>query len=315
MNPADSPFLRDVLGGLSLPTKQLSAKFFYDERGSELFEQITLLKEYYPTQCEVRILRDHGPAIASRLPGPDGACVLIEYGSGSSLKIRLLLDRLDPARTSYVPVDISGEHLARAAEEIQTAYPELEVAPVAADFMRPFDLPPLRNPGARRVVYFSGSTIGNFTRDNARALLRGIADEVGPHGGLLIGVDLIKDVAILERAYDDARGVTAAFNLNLLTRINRELGGDFDPEAFRHRAFYNREHDRIEMHLESLCDQSVTIAGHSFSFRRGETIHTENSHKYSPDSFRALAHSTGLEVEQVWTDPDGLFSVQYLERQ
>jgi L-histidine N-alpha-methyltransferase len=180
--------------------------------------------------------------------------------------------------------------------------------------MRPFDLPPLRNPGARRVVYFSGSTIGNFTHDNARALLRAIADEVGPHGGLLIGVDLIKDVAILQRAYDDARGVTAAFNLNLLTRINRELGGNFDPEAFHHRVFYNRERDRIEMHLESLRDQTVTVAGHSFSFRRGETIHTENSHKYSPDSFRTLAHSTGLEVEQVWTDPDNLFSVQYLER-
>jgi dimethylhistidine N-methyltransferase len=300
--------LREVLAGLARPQKQLPCKYFYDERGSHLFDEICELEEYYLTRCELAILRRHAGQMAGRI---GTGCALIEYGSGSSLKTRLLLDRLDrPA--AYVPVDISGEHLLHSARQLARAYPGLEVVPVCADFTRPFALPKLRQPPRRRVVYFSGSTIGNFGPAEATALLAGIARLCGPGGGLLIGVDLKKDRAVLEPAYDDSRGVTAAFNLNLLARINRELGADFDLIRFRHRAFYNEGAGRIEMHLVSLATQTVHVGGTAFELAEGETICTEYSYKYGLDEFRELAARAGLGLEQVWTDEKGLFSVQYL---
>jgi dimethylhistidine N-methyltransferase len=305
---AADDLLRDVLEGLARPAKELPCKYFYDARGSRLFDRICRLEEYYPTRCELAILRRHGAAMAEVL-GP--GCALVEYGSGSSLKTRLLLDRL-PDAVAYVPVDISDEHLFRSARRLARRYPALEVAPVCADFTRPFALPPLRRPVRRRVVYFSGSTIGNLGPAEATALLAGIARLCGPGGGLLIGVDLDKDPRILEPAYNDRLGVTAAFNLNLLARINRELGADFDLAAFRHHAFYDLRHRRIEMHLVSGRPQLVHVAGTAFAFAEGETIRTEYSHKYRLEDFRALARPAGLEVEQVWTDDEGLYSVQYL---
>jgi dimethylhistidine N-methyltransferase len=301
-------FLREVLAGLARPHKQLPCKYFYDERGSRLFDEICDLEEYYLTRCELAILRRHAGEMAVRL-GP--GCALIEYGSGSSLKTRLLLDRLGrPA--AYVPVDISGEHLLRSARRLARAYPGLEVAPVCADFTRPFPLPPLRQEPRRRVVYFSGSTIGNFGPSEAADLLAGIARLCGPGGGLLIGVDLKKDRATLEAAYDDRRGVTAAFNLNLLARINRELGADFELSRFRHHAFYNEGPGRVEMHLVSLGAQTVRVGGAAFDLADGETICTEYSYKYGSDEFRDLAAHAGLSLGRVWTDENGLFSVQYL---
>jgi L-histidine Nalpha-methyltransferase len=305
--PEREAFRRDVLHGLRRPHKELPCKYFYDTRGSRLFDAICRLEEYYPTRCEREVLRRHGEEIADAL-GP--GVVVIEYGSGSSLKTRLLLERLRrPA--AYVPVDISREHLMRAAERLRARFPGLPVRPVVADFTRPFRLPDL--PAGRRVVYFSGSTIGNFPPAEAADLLAGIRRLCGPDGGLLIGVDLKKDVAVLERAYNDARGVTAAFNLNLLERINRELGGDFDPARFRHVAFYDPSHGRIEMHLVSRDEQVVRVGGVAFPFRQGESIRTENSYKYSPEDFATLTGRAGLAVRAVWTDEGGLYSVQYLE--
>ena len=300
-------FQRDVLAGLSRRDRHLPCKYFYDERGSQLFERICELPEYYPTRCELAILEAHAGAMASRL---GAGCVLVEYGSGSSRKTRLLLDRLIEPR-AYVPVDISREHLLASARRLAADYPHLEVVPLCADFTRPFRLP--GSVTGRRAVYFSGSTIGNFGPADATALLRQIAHLVGPGGGLLIGVDLKKDRAILEPAYDDARGVTAAFNLNLLARINRELGADFVLDRFRHRAVWNEAHGRIEMHLVSLEAQTVHLAGHSFHLARNETICTEHSHKYRVEDFAELARNAGLEVRAGWTDEAGLFGVQYAE--
>ena len=304
----DPEFLRDVLEGLGRPEKALPCKYFYDARGAELFEQICTLDEYYLTRCELAILERHAGAMA-RAIGP--GCALIEYGSGSGRKTRLLLDAL-PDPVAYVPVDLSAEQLRESARQLARDYPHLEVVPVCADFARPFPLPRLRPAPARRVVYFSGSTIGNFGPPEATALLADIARLVGPGGGLLIAVDLHKDRSLLEPAYDDARGVTAAFNLNLLVRINRELGADFRPERFRHHAFYNEGRGRVEMHLVSLADQAVHVGGQAFAFRAGETICTEYSYKYSLEEFAGLANAAGLRRERVWTDERGLFSVQYL---
>ena len=306
---ADSVFLRDVLTGLSRPDRRLSCKYFYDRRGSELFEQICELPEYYPTRCELSILERHAEAMAALL-GPDVG--LIEYGSGSSRKTRLLLDRLAGA-PAYIPVDISREHLHRTAKQLERDYPHVAVTPLCADFSKPFALPRIAREVRRRVVYFSGSTIGNLLPAEAAGLLKHIAVLTGPGGGLLIGIDLKKSRAILEPAYDDARGVTAAFNLNLLARINRELGADFALDQFRHRAFYNEAQGRIEMHLVSQTAQTVRLAGQRFAFAAGETICTEYSHKYSLADFRALAADAGLELQHVWTDEAGLFSVQYAE--
>ncbi len=307
--PPAREFLRDVLAGLARPERRLPCKYFYDERGSRLFEQICDLPEYYPTRCELAILHHHGPRIAERL---GAGCILVEYGSGSGRKTRLLLDHLSrPA--AYVPVDISRDFLLATARRLADDYPHVPIVPLCADFTRPFRLPASLPSSARRVVYFSGSTIGNFGPTEAQALLRQITDLVGPGGGLLIGVDLKKDRAILEPAYDDAQGITAAFNLNLLARINRELGADFVLDRFRHHAFYDEAHGRVEMHLVSLEAQTVHLAAHAFHLAAGETICTEYSHKYDQRDFARLAESAGLTVREVWTDADGLFSVQYAE--
>jgi dimethylhistidine N-methyltransferase len=307
LSSSSREFLRDVLAGLSAPARHLPCKYFYDEHGSHLFERICELPEYYPTRCELAILESHAGDMAA-LIGP--GCVLVEYGSGASRKTRLLLDRLVSPR-AYVPVDISREQLLASARRLAADYPHITVAPICADFTRPFRLPDLG--AGRRVVYFSGSTIGNFGPVESVALLREINRLVGPGGGLLIGVDLKKDRRILEPAYDDAQGVTAAFNLNLLARINRELGADFALDSFRHHAFWNEEAGRIEMHLVSRRSQTVHLAGRAFHLKREETICTEYSHKYSLEDFAQLASAAGLEVRAVWTDEAGLFSVQYAE--
>jgi dimethylhistidine N-methyltransferase len=304
---ASGEFLRDVLDGLSGTSKQLPCKYFYDARGSQLFDRICELPEYYPTRCEAEVLRKHAAEMAD-LFGP--RCVLVEYGSGSSRKTRLLLERLRDV-AAYVPVDISAEHLLLSARALAVRFAGLAIRPVAADFTRPFTLPPLP-PAGRRVVFFSGSTVGNFHPPEAVGILDHIARLVGPGGGLLIGVDLKKDRETLERAYDDAAGVTAAFNLNLLAHINRESGADFSLERFRHRALYNEAAGRIEMHLVSTEAQSVRVGDRVFDFAEGETICTEYSYKYAVDQFRALAARAGFGVERVWTDSDGLYSVQYL---
>jgi dimethylhistidine N-methyltransferase len=294
------------LHGLRQPSKELPCKYFYDDRGAELFEQICELDEYYLTRCELAILERHAPEMAEHI---GSGATLIEYGSGSGRKTLLLLDHLDrPA--AYVPVDVNPRNLAAFARQLAERYPTLRVAPVCADFTKPFDLP-TKDRSSRRVVYFSGSTIGNFGPTEAVPLLANIVRLVGPGGGLLIAADLRKDRHVLEAAYDDGRGVTAAFNLNLLSHVNRELGADFDLDRFKHRAFFNESEGRIEMHLVSLADQTVRLDGETISFREGETIHTENSYKYTLDGFAALARQAGLRVERVWTDERGLFSVQY----
>lgn len=298
-------FLADALGGLSRPQKTLPPKYFYDAVGSRLFDRITELDEYYLTRTELGIMRRHAAAMAARV-GP--RCLLIELGAGSLVKVRLLLDRLDrPA--GYVPVDVSGDHLRRAAAELTRQHPGLDVLPVCADFTEEFPLPALRRPADRRVVYFPGSTFGNFEPPEAGALLRHVARVVGPGGGLLLGVDLQKDPAVLEAAYNDARGVTAAFNLNLLARINRELGADFDLAAFRHRAVYNRTQSRIEMHLVSLADQDARVGEAVVRFRAGESIHTENSYKYDVGELTRRAAGCGLRVDDVWSDDRRYFAI------
>jgi L-histidine Nalpha-methyltransferase len=306
-NAATAEFLRDVVDGLSRTPKQLPCKYFYDARGSELFDRICALPEYYPTRCEAEILRRHAPEMAA-LFGP--RCVLIEYGSGSSRKTRLLLNR-SPDLAAYVPVDISAEHLLLSARGLSQRYPGLAIRPVAADFTRPFNLPPLPS-AERRVVFFSGSTVGNFHPTEAVGIMNHIARLVGTGGGLLIGVDLKKDRETLEKAYDDARGVTAEFNLNLLAHINRELGADFALERFHHQACYNESAGRIEMHLVSAETQAVNVGERVFRFVQGETICTEYSYKYDVDQFRVLAARAGFGVDHIWTDSEGLYSVQYL---
>lgn len=312
--PGHEQFLADVLQGLSSRPRALPSKYFYDARGSLLFDEICALEEYYPTRTELSILEANAADIARSI-GP-GALV-VEYGSGSSNKTRVLLDALeDPA--GYVPVDIAKDHLEAAAAELQARYPCLQILPLCADFSEPLSLPRTRRVPARRLLYFPGSTIGNFSRREALAFLARGARAVGEGGGFLIGVDLAKDRGVLERAYDDARGVTAAFNLNLLVRINEGLGGDFDLSRFSHRATYDPEGDegvaRIEMQLISDVAQQVRIAGRTFRFEAGEAIRTEWSHKYTLEGFAQLAAEAGFEPERVWTDPAGLFSVHGLVR-
>jgi dimethylhistidine N-methyltransferase len=299
-------FRQDVIAGLSLPQKTLPPKHFYDAAGSRLFERICRLPEYYLTRAELALTRAHLPAIA-RFAGSGG--VLLEYGSGESLKTRLLLRAMRPS--VYMPVDISEDALRLAVAKLGRAFPRLRIAPLAGDFSRPLDLPGFRGPD-RRVVYFPGSTIGNLSPQEAQAFLRMTRGQVGPRGAMLVGVDLKKDANLLHAAYNDARGVTAAFNLNLLRRINRELGGDFDPKRFSHYAFYNAPLGRIEMHLVSLAAQTVNVGDHRFGFERGETIHTENSYKYSVEEFRGVAAESGFRGAKVWTDRRGLFSLHGL---
>lgn len=306
--PAASTFRAEVLAGLRGAPKTLPCKWLYDERGSELFEAICELDEYYVTRTELAITRAHAAEMAAWL-GP--RCLLVEYGSGSGLKTRILLGALDDP-VAYVPVDISRAALAASAAGLCAARPGLPVLPVCADYTADHALPrPARRP-RRTVVYFPGSTIGNFTPLQARRFLARAARTCGAAGGLLIGVDLRKDRATLERAYDDAAGVTAAFNRNLLVRINRELGADFRVERFRHVALWNAEAGRVEMHLESDLAQEVRVAGERFRFAAGERIHTENSYKWRLEEFRALAAAAGWRLLRTWTDAEGLFSVQYL---
>jgi dimethylhistidine N-methyltransferase len=298
-------FREDVIAGLSLPEKALSPKYFYDAAGSRLFEAICRLKEYYPTRSELALTRAHLDDIA-RFTG--ARCQLIEYGSGESLKTRLLIERLRPS--AYVPVDISEAALRAAAKRFARAFPWLDVLSVLGDFMQPLKLPvySARN-SDRRVVYFPGSTIGNLTPDEAHAFLRMSRGQIGRRGAMLVGVDLKKDANVLHAAYNDAKGVTAAFNLNLLARINRELDANFDLRRFVHYAFYNVARGRIEMHLVSLAKQSVDVGRHRFGFDLGESIHTENSCKYSVDEFSALALAAGFRTDQVWNDSRGYFAL------
>jgi dimethylhistidine N-methyltransferase len=301
-----SAFARDVIDDLSQNPKRLSPKYFYDVTGSELFEQITLLPEYYPTRTELGILRDRGSDIAAIVP--DNAA-LVEFGAGATTKVRRLLDEC--AFGAYVPVDISGDFLKAQADALRKDFPGLAVYPVAADFTAPFALPEAVS-AMPKVGFFPGSTIGNFEPHEATGFLRSARDILGKDAQLVIGVDLEKDERVLYEAYNDAAGVTARFNLNVLERINRELGGNFDISAFMHRAIYNRERHRIEMHLIAKKAQTVRILGRSFSFRAGDSIHTECSYKYSLDRFTALARGAGWTPRESWIDAAGMFSVHAL---
>ncbi len=305
---ASESFAEHVVHGLSDSPKWLSAKYFYDTMGSELFEQITRLPEYYPTRAEVKILHGHARDMSGYIPL---SAALVEFGTGSTKKARILIDAA-PQLAAYVPVDISAEFLNREAAAVRRDLPWLAVLPVVADFTRDFDLPPQIR-ARPRVGFFPGSTIGNFEPDDAAEFLRQAGRILGAGASMIVGVDRIKDTAVLNAAYDDATGITAKFNLNVLARMNRELGGNFDLAAFRHRAFYNIENHRIEMHLESSKAQSVTVAGRTFDFRKGETIHTENSYKYTVESFRALAEKAGWRPMATWTDENDYFAIHALK--
>ena len=328
--PANEEFSEQVVAGLSQQPRTLPCKFFYDETGSALFSKICELPEYYITRTEMRILRERGGEIANAL---GRGIELIGLGTGAGTKTRILLDNLE-APVAYVPVDISREQLTQSAITFRKKFPGLEVLPVCADYLQPFDLPPRSRPANRTVVYFPGSTIGNLEPAEATDFLKKIADLIAngratlrgaaiarqslalpedtlrpPPGALLMGVDLKKSKAILERAYNDGAGVTAEFNLNLLVRANRELGSDFDLRGWRHRAIYNEKAGRIEMHLISLKSQTVNIADTAFNFASGEHIITEFSYKYSPSEMIALAGAVGLCFEKIWTDEQNLFGL------
>ena len=306
---ADWLLVEDVLAGLRSTPKRLSSAYLYDRRGSELFEAICELPEYYLTRTETGILARY----AAEMAGCIGErALLLEPGSGSSRKTRLLLDAL-PDLAAYVPVDISRSHLHAAARSLKAVYPRLEVLPVCADFTSGIALPPSRRPASRVVVFFPGSTLGNFDGPEAVRLLDRMRRTSGAHGGLLIGIDLVKDPAVLERAYNDAAGVTAAFNMNLLIRLNRELAADFSPGRFRHEAVWVPAESRIEMHLVSACAQAVHIAGERIGFAAGERLVTEHCHKYTADSFARQARAAGWVSRRAWTDPEGYFGVHYLE--
>ena len=299
-------FLEDVVAGLALAQKQIPPKHFYDARGSELFEAICSLPEYYPTRAEIALTRQHIADIA-RFAG--AGCELIEYGSGASTKTRILIEALAPA--AYVPVDISESALRGAAAQLAAEFPWLDLRAVVGDFGRPLAIPAFGGTG-RKVVYFPGSTIGNLAREEALAFLHMTRGQVGPGGAMLVGVDLKKDPNVLHAAYNDSKGITAQFNLNLLQRVNSELGGDFAVAKFAHYAFYNAPMGRIEMHLASLERQTANVGSHRFWFEAGESIHTENSCKYSVEEFRALAAQAGFRGEAVWFDSEGLFSLHGL---
>jgi len=301
-----SAFASDVLYGLSKHPKQLAPKYFYDAAGSELFEQITLLPEYYPTRTELGILRDHGADISAIVPK---GSALVEFGAGATTKVRLLLETC--AFGAYVPVDISGDFLKAQADALRKDFPGLAVYPVNADFTAAFTLPDAVA-AMPKVGFFPGSTLGNFEPHEACAFLRSAREILGRNARMIIGVDLEKNERVLYEAYNDKAGVTARFNLNLLHRINRELGGNFDVSAFTHRAIYNRDRHRIEMYLISRKAQTVRVLGRTFSFRAGESIHTENSYKYSPERFAGLARGSGWIPSHCWSDAAGMFSVHAL---
>ena len=304
-----SAFALDALEGLTQTPKRVSPKYFYDVAGSDLFEQITRLPEYYPTRTELGILGDRGSDIAALIP--QGAA-LVEFGAGSTTKVRLLLQSCSFA--AYVPVDISGEFLSAQASALRRDFPGLAVHPVTADFTENFELPQaIRD--LPKVGFFPGSTIGNFEPDEASGFLRRAAQILGKGSLMIVGVDLEKDESVLHPAYNDDAGVTAKFNLNLLVRMNRELGANFDVSSFVHRAHYDRAMHRIEMHLYSRKDQRVRLCGRTVSFATGESIHTENSYKYSIPRFGALARASGWRLDTSWTDAKGMFSVHALRGQ
>jgi len=299
--------LSEVLDNLMMPVKQLPSKLFYDEKGSRLFDKICELEEYYPTRTEMQIMIDNIEEMSALL---GEGTLLIELGSGSSLKIRLLLDNI-PGLAGYVPVDISSKHLIQSCETLKEDYPHLDIFPLVADYTKDFELPEINKPFDHKAVYFPGSTIGNFTLPQSKEFLGRIAKLCGKNGGLIIGVDLKKDRKTLEEAYNDKKGITSAFNLNILAHINNEVGSNFDLNKFQHFAFYNDDANRIEMHLISKENQNVKMNGSIINFEKGENILTEYSYKYTLESFAKLA-SDYFEVRKVWVDVDNLFSVQYL---
>ena len=299
--------LAEVLSGLTSTPRTLPAKLFYDDEGARLFERICMLDEYYLTRSELSILRERVDEIAA-LAGP--RCALVEYGSGAGTKIRLLLDALQ-APAAYVPIDISHLQLARVATDLASSYPHVEICPLCADYTRPLTLPNLRA-HARRLAFFPGSTIGNFHPAEAAAFLTRIRRTVGPGGMLILGVDRRKDAALLHAAYDDPHGVTAAFNLNMLRRLNRGLGADFDVRKFQHLAFFNDQASRVEMHLVSTQDQVVQIGDVSVEITRSETIWTESSYKYDEEQLANVVGSAGFSVERLWTDQNAYFWVGVL---
>ncbi len=307
LKPEVTTFRADAIRGLSGEPKSLPCKYFYDQRGSKLFEQICKLPEYYLTRTELSILQDHLPAMAE-VVGP--RVRLIEYGSGSGIKTRLLLAALrEPV--AYLPIDISRNALSEASRRIQREFPRLELRPVVSDYTRPLELPETQTPYRKSVVYFPGSTIGNFDATEARRFLRGTRRQVGVEGGLLIGLDLVKDVHILEAAYNDSEGITAAFNLNLLHRLRNELGARLELSGFSHHAPYNDAAQRIEMYLRSDRDQSIALGEQTFALAKDELIHTENCHKFTSQSALELAEDSGFRVRREWTDERRYFSVQY----
>lgn len=307
-HPARKDMLADVLNGLTAEEKWISSMYFYDERGSQLFDAVCELPEYYPTRTELSIMEDNISDIVAML---GERVALVEFGSGSAVKIRILLRHLNEP-VAYIPVEIAREHLMNSAAELQRDFPAIEILAVCADFTQDFALPQPERAPRRTIVYFPGSTIGNFDPEDARELMRRMAKVAGRGGGVLLGVDLEKDRETVELAYNDPAGVTAEFNLNVLRRINGELGANFDLDAFHHKAIWNPARYRIEMHLVSEREQTVNIRGTEIRFAAGETIHTESSYKYTLERFAKLAASAGLRVEKVWTDARQMFSVQYL---
>ena len=298
---------REVLESLQASPRTISSKYFYDARGCELFDAICELPEYYPTRTELGIMERNAGEMADRI---GRGAVVVEYGSGASVKPRLLLDALESPR-AYLPLDIASEHLQEAAAELRMRYPDLEVIPVQGDFTQAIALPK-QMPSGRRIVYFPGSTIGNLRPHDAISLLRRVV-EMCPGGGMLLGLDLVKDKRVLEAAYNDEDGVTAEFNVNALAHLNRQVGADFQTDVFRHRAFFNERQKRIEMHVVAASDTSVNISGTTVHSECGESIRTELSHKYELESFPQMAEQAGMRVKDVWTDDKDWFAVVWLE--
>jgi dimethylhistidine N-methyltransferase len=306
-NENETDMYSEILNGLKSSPKSISPKYFYDQKGSELFESITMLREYYPTRTELFILNKYKNDIANAA-GTDSA--LIEFGSGSSEKVRTLLEAM-PELKEYVPIDISKDFLYQSARALSMEYPDLNVHAVSADYTAKFEMPKLES--KRKVVFIPGSTIGNFEPHEMEEFLKQTADQLKPGGGLLIGVDLKKDHAVLNAAYNDKKGVTREFNLNLLNRLNRELLANFKLEDFSHHAFYNAEKGRVEMHLVSLKNQVITIGDVQIAFQEGETIHTENSYKFTIEEFHQIVAMCGFKPKKVWCDERQWFSMHYLE--
>ena len=307
-NRIDNDFLNDVIEGLSQNPKTLKPKYFYDNRGAQLFTEICTTPEYYPTRTEIKILNQNAEDIASQI-GDNTA--FIEYGSGALEKIKILLNFLNEP-VGLIPVDISEDQLFASAKNLENLYPDLEILPVAADFTKPIPIPGFSHPPKKHVAFFPGSTIGNFEPDLAIQFLEGVTKTIGLDGLLLIGFDLKKDIETLLAAYDDQRGITSSFNKNLLSRINDELGGNFNLDTFEHVARYNENKGRIEMHLKSTTEQTVSINKELFEFLEGETIHTENCYKFTKESFTAMSSKAGLYPVKTWTDDQNLFAVMLL---